>query len=599
MNTNPSPKKMSKKKRNRIIAIATVLILLAAGASGVFYLNKAAAAKKQTTQQTAKVTKGNLSVTITGSGTLISENKTDVTSSINGTVETIRFKEGDSVKNGDLLMTLDDTDAQLNVAKVQSNLDQANVTLNSNLKDLSSLNVFAPISGEVIDVSAKAGDTVGKNGTVLTITDKSKLKLVVPFKNNLRGSLKIGMPTIVTVYDATADELITANGKITYISEISYKDSEGNGIYNVQMSVTNNGSLNDTMTAGADINLPTATISSSTNGKLSYWNSQTVKSLAGGTVSNVNVSVGQVVKRGKLLAELTNSELVITKQTNQLKVLSLQSELTAAKKQLSYCKIKAPISGLLAKMDIKVGSAIKLGDVLSTLTDLDNMQFDVPVDELDIAKITAGQPVSVTVDALPETTTKPLEGTVSKVALEGTTTSGVTTYAVTIRMNESISLKDGMNANGEIIISQRTGVLLVPIEAVMSRGRNSIVWVKGAPATSNRPTTLPPTGQSNGQSSPQITGQPSGQKNFSQSGNASRFNNTQSAYYAGSNPVTVKVGISNAQYIEITEGLKEGDIVVLPAVTASSTTTTGAGARNSGIPMGGGFGGGGDRPAGN
>jgi len=551
--------KLKPKKRKKLIAIVAIIILLAAIGGSVFYMNKVAAAKKQTGQLTAKVRTGDISVSVTGSGTLVSENKSDITTSLDGTVKKIYFKEGDSVKVGDLIMSLDDTDAQLNVEKAQSNLDQASVALSSNNADLASLTVKAPFDGEVVDIPLKIGDSVAKNGMVLTLTDKSKFKLVVPFKNNIRSKLKKGMSVSVTAYDSAMDELTDLTGTISVVNGASYKGADGTEIYNVQVSVPNNGTLKESMTAGVGITLDGNTYTSTVVGALSYADSRMVKCAAGGTVSNIGVSVGQVVKKGKVLAQLSNSDLVLTKQTNQLKVTSLQSELTAAKNQLGYCSIKSPIKGVLAKLNYKEGNSVKLGAVLLVLTDLDNMEFDVPVDELDIAKIKPGQSVSVTIDALTETTKKPLEAVVTKVALEGTTTSGVTTYAVTVKMNDSSQLKDGMNANGEITISDSKGILVAPIEAVLKRGQSSFLMIKGATASGN------------------TKRQP-------------RMSPAQQKYYQGASAVEVKTGISNAKFIEITEGAKAGDVVVLPQVTASTSSTTKSTNSTRGLG-GGGFGG--------
>ena len=81
------------------------------------------------------------------------------------------------------------------------------------------------------------------------------------------------------------------------------------------------------------------------------------------------------------------------------------------------------------------------------------MEFDVLVDELDIAKVKVGQKVNVTVDALQQTSTIPLKGVVKVIAVKGTSTNGVTTYPITVSINGAgnnfsnfMRIRNGKNA---------------------------------------------------------------------------------------------------------------------------------------------------------
>ena len=61
-------------------------------------------------------------------------------------------------------------------------------------------------------------------------------------------------------------------------------------------------------------------------------------------------------------------------------------------------------------------------------------------------------------------------------------------------------------------------------------------------------------------------------------------------YYEGSVRTEVKVGINNDSSIEITSGLKEGEVVILPETqTASTKNSSMGGGRPEGGPSGGGF----------
>ena len=157
----------------------------------------------------------------------------------------------------------------------------------------------------------------------------------------------------------------------------------------------------------------------------------------------------------------------------------LQNQMTLNAKQLDNYKIIAPIDGVITKISNKVGDTVKAGDEVSDVSDPTQMQFDVPVDELDIAKLQVGQKTSITVDALPATSKTPVTGEVAKIAVTGTSVSGVTAFTVTIKVNDNLDkLKGGMNANGEIEVSNKENILYVPIEAITTINGKSFVYLK-------------------------------------------------------------------------------------------------------------------------
>jgi HlyD family secretion protein len=240
---------------------------------------------------------------------------------------------------------------------------------------------------------------------------------------------------------------------------------------------------------------------------------------------------------------------------------------------------------------------VKNGDVLCTIANTSTMKLILAIDELDIAKVRTGQKASITCDALPETATKPLEGIVTAVALEGTSSNGVSTYPVTISFPSVEGLKVGMNANADILVDHKENVLMLPIEAVQTVNGISIVMVPGTGTQADRsqwgsssPNSMRAgqgtSGQKrasqaqSGQQGSYSQGQSGQQRpDQSQSGNlaqrrALQGSSQQSEYYKNTVPKKVETGISNETHIEIISGLNEGDQVILPPVTTGQSSTT-------------------------
>jgi HlyD family secretion protein len=241
-----------------------------------------------------------------------------------------------------------------------------------------------------------------------------------------------------------------------------------------------------------------------------------VKSKASGEVLQILAETGQTVKRGDLLvridpripknalaqaqaelevarARLTNAtsqkrradELFksqsITQQENETALLDYanaradvvraQVAVDNAKIQLADAEVRSPITGTIIAKSVERGTLITSatgnvsgGTTLLKMADLQLVQVRTLVDETDIGKIQPGLPATVTVDAYPN---RPFEGTVLKVEPLAETQQNVTMFPVLVRIqNREGLLKPGMNAEVEVHVGQREGVLAVPNAAL-------------------------------------------------------------------------------------------------------------------------------------
>lgn len=150
-----------------------------------------------------------------------------------------------------------------------------------------------------------------------------------------------------------------------------------------------------------------------------------------------------------------------------------------AERRLEKARLVAPISGVIGGVAIEQGEWVGAQPVI-TLLDTSVLHIDVKVDEIDIAKVRPGQPVQITLDALPDVE---LTGRVDRIASTSTVQNGIVSYAVRIVLDSTDApLRVGMTANASIIVDRREGVLLVPNWAVR-RDRaagKSFVTVVGA-----------------------------------------------------------------------------------------------------------------------
>ena len=161
--------------------------------------------------------------------------------------------------------------------------------------------------------------------------------------------------------------------------------------------------------------------------------------------------------------DAAEDELIRAK--NQL--VTAKSNCQKAKVDLGYAMIYSPISGVVLNKAVEEGQTVASSFSTPTLftiaNNLTEMQVEANVDEADIGQVKVGQPVTFTVDAFPEDV---FTGTVKQVRLEPTVTSNVVTYTVIIDApNPEEKLFPGMTASVSIIVKKEVGVS-VPMEAL-------------------------------------------------------------------------------------------------------------------------------------
>ena len=577
-------------KGKKIITFSIVCVVIIGIVAGVFAIRSNTTKSTVSEQRTTKVTKGDINVSITGSGTITSANTSNLMSNVAGKVTKAYCKEGDAVKKGQLLYEIDDTDQQYKIQQIDNSISQAQLNAGNSEKGYKYLTVTAPFSGKVTQVKAVEGENVNNGMNLFTITDTSKLKLTVPVGTSYIPYIKVGQKVDVNMEKS----MDTLEGVITAIDNNSYTYSDGGVVKNVTVSVDNPGTLTDSNTANVTIKTSKGDLDSSEL-KFEYNKTKTVTSGTSGTFSTVNIEENQFVKQGSVLIKIENDDLQITSETNSLKMTDLENQLTTAKKALEDYKVYAPFDGTISAVTAKTGDSLERGGALLSIRDFNQMQFTISVDELDISKVKVGQEVSITVDALTDTEKTPLSGEVIYKAMEGTSSNGVATYNVTIKINETKNLLAGMNANATIILEKSQNALLVPLEAVTKMGDKSFVWVKGSSSGSQQTANasgsgnMEPSQTSSSDAAQSSNSRSSRRSSSSSSSRSSRIPASVSQYkeyYANATRKEVEIGLTSDTYIEIKSGLSEGDEVILPPLVKASNSASSS-SSSKGFSMGG------------
>ena len=232
-----------------------------------------------------------------------------------------------------------------------------------------------------------------------------------------------------------------------------------------------------------------------------------------GQISYVRVRFNSWVDRGDLLIRLerglySDDYLYAVDQLNEMR--ADLAEMEAAKEALV---VRAPVSGIITDLNINEGQYLQQGQTICTVEGNTTLKILVEIDELDIAKIELGQEAEVTIDALDN---KVFMASVSEINPIGVSVNNVTHYVITLDLPASPEILLGMSADVDILAQEKTNALLIPLTAVQTIKNNHYVMMGDEIGTTDVATH------------------------------------------------EITIGITDGVYVEIIEGLSEGDTVAVP-----------------------------------
>jgi len=448
--------------------LVPVVVVAAAGAVFLIGGGNKAASGDVTYAETTPV-RQDVSNSLSGTGTLNPANTYTVKSLVDGKILTGDFEEGDKVEEGDVLYTIDSSDASTNLEKASIALQQAQRSYD---KTVDLQYVRAEVDGTVSSLKVAKGDQVTSGQEVAVIRDSSKMLLNLLFPAADAANFSVGQSADV-VLDGTFE---TLKGTITAVTGTDELSTGNLLVRTVTIRVNNAGGLTTAQAATASIN----GVSSIASATFAYQAERTLTALASGTVSAINVQEGGAVSKGDIIIELTGDELTESIQSASESLRSAEISMQNQQDNMSNYTITSPISGTIIEKDAKQGDALTSGSTLCVIYDLSYLEMVINVDELQIGALSVGQKVQLTADAV---TDKTYVGTVTRVSMKGSSSGGTTTYPITIRIDDTDGLRPGMNANAEIVVAEANNALVVPNAAVIRGGY--VLVSKKSPSAAN------------------------------------------------------------------------------------------------------------------
>lgn len=515
-----------KKKKNRKKIIVLLLILFV-----LFVVNGPLKGDKDQVNAKFDYEKvvtdiGDIEVVVEGKGVVEENSVYNISPSVNGEIVEDYVEVGQMVNKDDLLYVIDSDDIQASLSTAKLAVEQANISYNNIKKQIDDLKIIANDSGYVSDLTVTKGAYITTNSPICNLVETNQYEVVLQFMNAAASQIRVGNKATLTYMSY----LTTIDGTVTNVSDRTFLRDDGSQVSEVTIRVATSGfGLNNAIVKGAIYTDFGTTVTSANTAPMTGVTNNMVKAKSTGTVETVNVKNGDYVEKGTVIATLENSDLETALSNAEISLKNAKNSLTNVEKQLDNYNIKSPITGMVAYKNNKLGDIISnfqstSSKVMVTIVDNSVKKFEMEVDELDIAKVKVGQDVLITIDAL---NGQEYTGKVSNINTIGQSVAGITSYKVTVELENVPEIYAGMNVDADIQISSLNNVVRVPLSAVR---KGDVVYKKVADeAYQDEDTSVP----------------------------------------MGYQKVKVEIGQNNSDYIEIISGLNEGDVVLVDKLTQS------------------------------
>lgn len=515
-------------KRNIIIA---VIVLAIAG----YGYNRYRQANQPITYETAKVTRGLLVQTVEATGKIKSSNDLQLRFETAGTVGYVYVQENDRVKAGQVLVALHVPQLNAAVAQAQANLNQTIAGATDQVISQYEADVkkseanLAKAQADLANFQAGLKQTY-ENAYVnqLTILQGA----ITPMETAMTD-----MDTVLGIENITAND--TFEAAMTSLENSSFYASQARAVFNTaraRLTEAKDASFVLTVaSAPAEIDSATTKISAALdaiyNALASVWTVLDKLDVNAPrhnlTVSIVNtkrttIDTDRAAVTTKKSAVLTGSQSIATANLNytgeagsagasqvaqyeatvkiyeaaldasraalagkvapqrEVDLAPLRAALAQAAANREKAILRAPLDGIVAKVNKKVGELVSSTDVAVNFIS-PHFEIDVDIPETDVSKIKLNDATVITLDAFGDDAK--FTGKVVSIEPASTEIQDVVYYKVKVALDDTDkAIKSGMTANVTVSTASRDNALYIPARAVRTNGEKYVRVLVGSEA---------------------------------------------------------------------------------------------------------------------
>ena len=553
-------------KRNRIGAalLAAMIASTMVGCSAAESLTSSSTESESSGYVEEVATVRDLSNYSSFSGSITPVTEVDIIPDLTGIkVTELYVEEGDEVKEGDVLMVLDDSSIQSSIESLElsisqteaknaislqqslASLEQAQQNLDNYLQDIEDgLNSTLRQAESGLESAYQSlVSAIDSYNSEASLNNQDLSSTMLSAQDQVDSAYQSLQSIYLSISRAEEDyETQVENGTATDSTTLSYERE----IEDLEVSLAQAQANYDSAVTNYQLalinenNTLTNYYYSLIKAEISYLDAVDDYNTAVRTVQRQITSYQQSLENAQLSYESTQLSVDMTSTYNELEDLY---------EDLESCTVTATMDGVITTLSVSVGSIVSSTTASAVISSFEEFMVEISVNEYDITSINEGDVVTVTVDAIE----KDYDGYISSVSRVASVSSGVSYFTAVVKFEGDDDSRSGMSCEVKLVSSEALGAVTVSSSAIQTAtDGTSYVLMYGDDSNST--------------------------DNLVQQ--------------------TVTTGVTNGNYVEITEGLEEGDIVLYDATAAAAVESTDTDALDmdsfSGGDMGGGGMGGGD-----
>ena len=513
------------------------------------------------TEETVQVR--NVATYLTFSGNVEAVSDATIKPKVSKTVTAVNVSIGDEVKKGDVIATLDDSEIQRSIKKQEASLSNTELNNFYSIRDSQKKydNYKADLENGQNSQIMSAANSVENARTSYEQAKETYERNKMELENNMDSSVISSNQKVASAKQALDDanqDYADNEAKIRgYDKGVANAESiygeDSSEAANAQKELESAEGKNDSLQKAID------------NAKTNYDNAVNDLLMSYYT-SNVNLNSDYENMQQKYTAyqqAQASYEIAVKSASETLQdyadslektqatsnTTTATVELEALYDQLEDYKITAPIDGVITVLNINVGDSASTSDTAAEVTNYDKMKVQIKIDEDNISALDNGTEVTVSVDALNKT----YKGTIENMSKKATVSNNVSYFTADVTFDADDDIRSGLSAEVKYLLNGVENVVSVSMSALNYNTDNTAYVLVGGNAS-----------------------------------NAQQRN--------------VTLGISNGTYVEVKDGLAEGETVLVKQSKTSEALISmgmGGGQRPQGqAPDGNGDGNGGGAPGG-
>ncbi len=465
-----------KRPRNLVIGIIVLGIVL------FFILG----GKKQPVNNLITIKRGSVVQDIVVTGDITSEENVDLSFPVGGNISKIFVATGDKVGTGDILLAEDASvlEAQLQQAEASVAADEANLaTLESGATpedvSVSEAEVASAESAladakraavnAIKDAYTKADDAVhNQTDQIFTNprTSNPQLLFTIPDQQltvNIDAE-RVGVESDFSAWSTALQSLGSSDDLLPVIKQTkAYLDD-------IQSFLTD-------VASALNVANPST---GATQAALSSWKTAVAagRTETGTTLTNV-IGVESSLNAAETALTVAQKQLALKQApatadqvaAEEAQVEQAKANVAVIQAQINQMVLESPLSGIVTNVVPKKGEVVTAGETVVSIMGINSLEVEAYVAEADVAKLTVGDPVSMTFDALPG---ENFTGKVFSIDPAETVLNGVANYKIKVSFDKmDPRFKSGLTANLTIETERKDGVLVAPQFAIIQNDQGT------------------------------------------------------------------------------------------------------------------------------